>query len=216
MKINEMEVLAGITKKNIRFYEEKGLLSPSRNAENGYRDYGEEELRRLQQIKLLRKLGVPIEEIRQMLSGTHTLSDGMRRHLVTLEREQRNLEESIALCKHLREMEISLDALDAQAVLAQMEELEQGGTAFQNKQAQDVRRHFVAPIFISLLMVGLMAAVAMVLLWAYRNQPQEAPPWWFMVLLWGMCLAVAGGSLLALRQRIREIGKGEMEDAKRY
>ena len=29
MKINEVEALVGITKKNIRFYEEKGLLSPS-------------------------------------------------------------------------------------------------------------------------------------------------------------------------------------------
>jgi len=33
MKINEVEALVGITKKNIRFYEEKGLLSPSRNSE---------------------------------------------------------------------------------------------------------------------------------------------------------------------------------------
>ena len=38
MKINEVEALAGITKKNIRFYEEQGLLSPRRNADNGYRE----------------------------------------------------------------------------------------------------------------------------------------------------------------------------------
>ena len=44
MKINEVETLAGITKKNIRFYEVQGLLSPKRNPENGYRDYGEEEV----------------------------------------------------------------------------------------------------------------------------------------------------------------------------
>ena len=36
MKINEVEALVGITKKNIRFYEEQGLLSPRRNSENGY------------------------------------------------------------------------------------------------------------------------------------------------------------------------------------
>ena len=33
LKINEVEALVGITKKNIRFYEEKGLLSPSFNVE---------------------------------------------------------------------------------------------------------------------------------------------------------------------------------------
>ena len=38
VKINEVEALVGITKKNIRFYEEKGLLTPRRNSENGYRE----------------------------------------------------------------------------------------------------------------------------------------------------------------------------------
>ena len=66
MKINEVEALVHITKKNIRFYEEQGLLSPKRNSENGYRDYSEADVKILQQIKLLRKLGVPIEEIREM------------------------------------------------------------------------------------------------------------------------------------------------------
>ena len=39
----------------------------------------------LRQIKLLRKLGVPLEEIRRMQAGRITVADGMRRHLVTLE-----------------------------------------------------------------------------------------------------------------------------------
>ena len=47
MKINEVEALVGITKKNIRFYEEQGLLSPKRNSENSYREYGEEEVQTL-------------------------------------------------------------------------------------------------------------------------------------------------------------------------
>ena len=101
MKINEVEALVGITKKNIRFYEEKGLLSPDRNSENGYRDYGEAEVTALRQIKLMRKLGVPIEEIRRMQQGEQTVGDGMRRHLVTLERERQNLEESVKLCQLL-------------------------------------------------------------------------------------------------------------------
>ena len=102
MKINEVEALVGITKKNIRFYEEQGLLSPRRNSENGYRDYGQEEVDTLRQIKLLRKLGVPLEEIRRMQAGRITVADGMRRHLVTLEREQRSLEQSMELCRCLK------------------------------------------------------------------------------------------------------------------
>ena len=82
VKINEVEALVGITKKNIRFYEEQGLLAPRRNSENGYRDYGEAEVSVLRRIKLMRKLGVSLEEIRQMQAGSLTVADGMRRHLV--------------------------------------------------------------------------------------------------------------------------------------
>ena len=63
MKINEVETRVGITKKNIRFYEEKGLLNPERNSENGYREYSDEDVAMLQKIKLLRQLSIPIEEI---------------------------------------------------------------------------------------------------------------------------------------------------------
>ena len=33
MRINEVERLVGITKRNIRFYEKEGLLSPGRSSE---------------------------------------------------------------------------------------------------------------------------------------------------------------------------------------
>ena len=38
VKINQAEELAGITRKNIRFYEEHGLIKPGRNPENSYRE----------------------------------------------------------------------------------------------------------------------------------------------------------------------------------
>ena len=63
MRINKVEELVGITKKNIRFYEEKGLLNPERSSENGYREYSDEDVAMLQKIKLLRQLSIPIEEI---------------------------------------------------------------------------------------------------------------------------------------------------------
>ena len=40
MLIREVEERCGISKKNIRFYEQQGLLQPKRNASN-YREYEE-------------------------------------------------------------------------------------------------------------------------------------------------------------------------------
>ena len=73
MKIKQVEELVGITRKNIRFYEEQGLLNVER-AENGYREYHTADIARLQEIKLFRKMDISIEERKKekpaVLSGT--------------------------------------------------------------------------------------------------------------------------------------------------
>ena len=216
MKINEVEALVGVTKKNIRFYEEQGLLSPRRNSENGYRDYSEAEVETLRRIKLLRKLGVPIGEIRQMQSGTHTVGDGMRRHMVTLEREKRNLDQASQLCAILCDREERLDDLDAAGLLDQMERMEQAGTTFQDKQRQDIRIRYVAPVVMAAVMVALMAGIMGLMVWAFAEDPAGAPPLGLMVILVALPALVIGGVLLALAQRIREIDKGEIDGARQY
>ena len=216
MKINEVEALVGITKKNIRFYEAEGLLAPHRNSENGYRDYGEAEVDALRRIKLLRKLGVPLEEIRRMQSGGHTVGDGMRRHLVTLERERENLEQSIRLCSALTDRQERLEDLDAGAILAEMEAMEQSGTTFQNRQHEDVRVRYVAPVAVTVLMVLLMLGLMWLFLWAFETDPAGAPPPPLLAVFLAIPPIVALGVIVSLVQRIREIGRREIDDAKQF
>ena len=216
MKINEVEALVGITKKNIRFYEAEGLLTPRRNSENGYRDYGEAEVETLRRIKLMRKLGVPLEEIRQMLSGVHTVGDGMRRHLVTLEREQENLRSAAQLCGELTDCGEKLETLDAQALLAQMERLEQEGTTFMDKQKLDMKRRYVAPVIAAVVMAVLMMGLIWLFLWAFETDPAGSPPLPLLALFIAIPGVVILGVGIALVQRLREIKKGEEDDAKQY
>jgi len=216
VKINEVEALVGITRKNIRFYESEGLLAPRRNSENGYRDYGDAEVQTLFQIKLMRKLGVPLEEIRKMQCGTHTVGDGMRRHLVTLERDRDNMDQAIRLCQGLTGRDERLADLDAGAVLAEMEAMEQGGATFQDRQKRDVRVRYVAPVLIAAAMVLLMGSVSALMLWAAARDPENAPGALILAVLTLLPLLVIAGVVLALVQRIQEIGKGEIDDAKNY
>ncbi len=216
MKINEVEARVGITKKNIRFYEEQGLLRPRRNSDNGYRDYGEEDVCALRRIKLFRKLGVPIEDIRQMLDGTHTVGDCMRRQMVTIEREQRNLEQSALLCAELQHSEIPANELDAEKILSKMEEMEKKGTLFRDGQKHDVRIRFGAPLTVTVIMLAIMIGVIALFLWAFKTDPQSAPPIWVICLLILIPASIGIGVVIAFTQRIRELMKGEMEDAKRY
>jgi len=217
LKINEVEALVGITKKNIRFYEAEGLLTPRRNSENGYREYGDAEVETLRRIKLLRKLGIPLEEIRQMQGGVHTVGDGMRRHLVTLERDRANLEEAARLCAELADCRERLDALDAQSLLGRMEQMEQEGTTFMDKQKRDTkRRRYVMPVAMAILMTILMAALIWLFLWAFSTDPAGAPPLPLLALFVAIPAVVIVGVLAASVQRIHEIGKGEEEDARKY
>ena len=68
--IKEAEMQTGITKQNIRYYEKIGLLQPLREQENKYRNYSEEDIRRLKLIFLFRKLDMPLEEIAYRLNYT--------------------------------------------------------------------------------------------------------------------------------------------------
>lgn len=216
MKINEVETLAGITKKNIRFYEEQGLIAPKRNAENGYREYGEEDVNILRRIRLLRKLDVPIDEIRLMLSGSHTVGDGMRRHLISLERQQRNLQQAMELCQELAYQDIPISQLDTESLLTRMETLEQAGTSFHDVAAQDIKKRYIAPVVVTAIVITVMIALSALLLWAFSLDPEQAPPIWFVAVILGLFIAVGVGCVTALAQRIREIRKGEIDDAKKY
>ena len=97
-----------------------------------------------------------------------------------------------------------------------MEELERSGASFQNRQKQDYRVRYVAPVLVAVLMIGLLLAVAGLMVWGCVTDADSAPPLALVGVLTVILLAIAAGIVLALVQRIREIGKGEMDDAKKY
>ena len=94
--------------------------------------------------------------------------------------------------------------------------MEQGGATFQNKQKKDVRIRYVAPVAITAGMVLLMGGFVGLLLWIIALGVEDAPPVLMLLVLALVPLVIIGGVVLALVQRIREIGKGEIDDAKNY
>lgn len=151
-----------------------------------------------------------------MQEGAQTVGDGMRRHLITLERERQNLEESVRLCELLKERTEPLNDLDAAAVLTELEKLEQTGTTFPNKQRQDVRIRYVAPIVVAVVMVILLTALIGLFVWGFAEDPASSPPLALAAVFIAIPSLLICGVLFALFQRIREIGKGEIDDAKKY
>lgn len=116
---------------------------------------------------------------------------GCAAHLVTLEREQENLAAAARLCAGLTECREKLETLDAQALLEQMDEMEQRGTTFQNKQRLDIRFRYVAPVVITLLTVALMGSIGALMAWGYVQDAESAPPLAVVVALAAIPAAVA-------------------------
>ncbi|MFB7496352.1 MerR family transcriptional regulator [Streptomyces sp. NPDC056161] len=78
--IAEVARMSGVTARTLRHYDETGLLPPARIGANGHRSYEEHQLLRLQQILVLRALGVGLPEIGRILSEQVDEVDALRGH----------------------------------------------------------------------------------------------------------------------------------------
>ena len=215
MKINEVEAAVGVTKKNIRFYEEEGLITPSREPGNGYRSYSQADVERLRRIKLLRKLDVPLAEILEMLEGQKTLAEGMAQQLERLSTRRKDLDEAIGFCTVLEKASGNLEELDVEQTLARLAAREEQGVTFVNIERTDRKGERIRGACIgAALFVALMAFVIATMVWAFYSDPQEAPPLPLLIVLFGIPVGCIVGTLKVLLERIEEIGKGE-EDAYR-
>lgn len=76
MRINDVEKITGLTKKAIRLYESKGLISIARDI-NGYRNYTNENIEALKSIRLLRSVGASISDIKLYLFGVISINEFM-------------------------------------------------------------------------------------------------------------------------------------------
>ena len=213
MKIKYVEELVGITKKNIRFYEEQGLLAPDR-AENGYREYGQADVDRLMQIKLLRKLGVPIEEIKRIFQGSIHLDDCLDRHLDELERQKENLAKMQAISEQIIASHVTLQNLDTGNYLNQVESMEKEGKSFMDVEKTDRRRKKLMGAIISgIVMILILAASIAAIAW--MNTIEKIPVIVNIILL-GLPAIVIICIVAAIIGRMKEIKGGEEDEASKY
>ena len=66
MLLNEIINEVGMTKRAVKYYEEKGLLSVDKD-NNGYRNYTAQDVETLKKISVYRKLGISIKDIQSLL-----------------------------------------------------------------------------------------------------------------------------------------------------
>lgn len=99
LKISDFSRLAGITRKNLIYYDEIGLLSPERVMDNGYRFYSRRQLETVSVIGALQEVGMSLREIKRHLDARTSAS---LIELFTVQRK--NVEEKIHRLERIEAM----------------------------------------------------------------------------------------------------------------
>lgn len=118
MRISELAARAGVSTRTLRYYESRGLL-PARRSGNGYRVYGDADLRLVEQIRVLQNFGFGLEETRPFLDclrAGHSSGDDCP---ASIEVYRAKLAELDALLDRLRDVRDQLGAQLLRAEAAQ-------------------------------------------------------------------------------------------------
>jgi DNA-binding transcriptional MerR regulator len=93
LTISKLGKKCGLSRATILYYEREGLLEPASRAANGYRWYGDKEVERLQQITDFRSYGVPVRDIRELLTrdGDQAHEPILRKRFSQMETEIQDL-----------------------------------------------------------------------------------------------------------------------------
>jgi len=108
LKIGELARRTGLTVRALRHYEDIALLVPSQRSASGYRLYDRDDVTRLYRILALRRLDLPLAEIKRLLSeAAGGMAEVLDRQVEQLDRD---IQQASALRAHLVVMQDQLRA----------------------------------------------------------------------------------------------------------
>jgi MerR family copper efflux transcriptional regulator len=98
MNISDVANKTGLTSKAIRFYEEKGVVTPPLRSENGYRSYNPHHIEELNLLRQARQVGFTLDECRELV----LLFNDPARHSADV--KARTLQKADEIAAHIEEL----------------------------------------------------------------------------------------------------------------
>jgi DNA-binding transcriptional MerR regulator len=94
--VKQVSELAGVSVRTLHYYDQIGLLHPSKVGANSYRYYDDVALLRLQQILFYREIGLELMQIKELLtSPDFDLEAALRSHRAALQEKIKRLEKLV-------------------------------------------------------------------------------------------------------------------------
>jgi len=212
--IRDVELVVGLSKKNIRYYEEMGLISPLRNEENDYRVYSEEDIEKLKLIKFLRELGVPIREIKMLNNHELSLGECMEERIMKINSEEEKFLKIKRMCNEIIKNNPSYDKINIEEYLVDMNILNKEGFTMRDvisNHGQKIRGAVISSAVFSLFFLVLVGMISY-----FQLTENEKMPWFIFFFVVILLLFPVFGIIYNLIVRIKEIKGGEEDEASKY
>lgn len=110
MRLNEVIKQVDLSKRAIKFYEEKGLLKTKRDS-NGYRNYTDKDISLLKEISSYRKMGIGLSDIKEILNDKSVLKQILieKKKEITISQNQLEALEKFIENNNIEELYDSVD-----------------------------------------------------------------------------------------------------------
>lgn len=110
MRLNEVIKQVDLSKRAIKFYEEKGLLKTKRDS-NGYRNYTDKDISLLKEISSYRKMGIGLSDIKGILNDKSVLKQILieKKKEITISQNELEALEKFIENNNIEELYVSVD-----------------------------------------------------------------------------------------------------------
>ena len=133
MNTNEVSKLVGISVRTLHHYDNVGILIPSRNLENEYREYNDSDIDKLQQILFFKECGFSLANIKDILDNP----DFDRKRAFELQKKAL-LHEKKRIDSMLKTLDKSIQNMKGELVMSQKEKFD--GFDFTNNPYEEEAR----------------------------------------------------------------------------
>ena len=107
-RISQLAEKTGKTKRALRFYEELGILTPTKRTDSGYRMYSQDAISQVEWIDKLHQMGFSLSDIQSFLADFNDLSNGPERMSVLRGIYKQKLAETQQQIKRLQDLHLEL------------------------------------------------------------------------------------------------------------
>ena len=155
------------------------------------------------------------EQIKKLFAGQLSMNECLENQETALRQEQDNIGKMRALTQEMLAKSFSINGLDTDYWLDEVEKMEKEGIDFVNVSKIDIHMKKKLGAFIGAgVMIVMMLALAGISIYGY-NVDSDFPLWVLLLIVVPIFVCVIG-AIVAMVGRIKEIDKGEEDEATKY